>query len=238
MLKIRKIDLISSIYIFCIVAAELMGGKTFDIARIGNFNLSGSVAIFLLPITFAINDIIIEAKGKARAQSLVRSGIIVVFLLILYSFLAVSLPPTARFATTEATYDTIFRISIRFSFASLAAFATSEFLDVAIFARLRELLGRKNLWLRTNISNIISQFVDTSVFILLAFYTIDKPVAQNALFVFGLILPYWLLKCLMSIIETPLVYIGAKWLKKGDNEDCNGKNSENSRETKDKRTAC
>ncbi len=32
-------------------------------------------------------------------------------------------------------------------------------------------------------------------------------------FLFSLILPYWLLKYSMSIIETPLVYLGVMWLR-------------------------
>lgn len=219
MLKIRKWDLIVSIYIFCVVVAELMGGKTFGLVHIGKLNLSASVAIFLLPITFAINDIIVEVKGKARAQSLVRSSIIIIALIALFSLLAVSLPPTSRFAATEAAYDTIFKISIRFSIASLTAFALAEILDVSIFYRLRQRMGKKNLWLRTNFSNFISQFVDTTTFMILAFYALDKSIGQNLGFIFGLILPYWILKCVMSVIETPFVYLGVSWLRKGNDED-------------------
>ncbi len=219
MLKIRKWDLIVSIYIFCVVAAELMGGKTFGLIHFGNLNLSASVAIFLLPITFAINDIIVEVKGKARAQSLIRSSIIVIALIAIFSLLAVSLPPTSRFASTESAYDTIFKMSTRFSIASLTAFAFAEILDVLIFYRLRQKMGKKNLWLRTNLSNFISQLVDTTTFMILAFYALDKPIGQNLSFIFGLILPYWLLKCVMSILETPFVYLGVSWLKKGNDED-------------------
>ncbi len=219
MLKIRKFDLIAAIYMFCVVASELMGGKTFNLLHIGNFLLSGSVAIFLFPITYAVNDIIVEARGKDRAQSLVRSGIIVIILLILFSVLAVALPPTSRFSPTEAAYESVFKISIRFSLASLFAFAIAEILDVAIFYRLRQKMGKQNLWLRTNLSNFISQFVDTAIFMILAFYALDKPFNQNIVFIMGLVLPYWGLKCAMSIIETPFVYLGVKWLGKGKNED-------------------
>ena len=47
----------------------------------------------------------------------------------------------------------------------------------------------------------------------LAFYALDKGLGNNVSFLFSLILPYWLLKCTMSIIETPLVYAGVRWLK-------------------------
>lgn len=214
MFKMNKFDLIAAMYIFCVVASELMGGKTFNIVHIGGFLLSGSVAIFLFPITFAINDIIVEVKGKERAQSIVRSGIVIIILIILFSLLAVALPSTSRFLPTEAAYESVFKISIRFSIASLLAFVASEVLDVAIFYRLRQKLGKRKLWLRTNLSNFISQLVDTSTFMILAFYAIDKSINQNLIFILGLILPYWGLKCMTSIIETPFVYFGVKWLRK------------------------
>jgi queuosine precursor transporter len=74
-------------------------------------------------------------------------------------------------------------------------------------------MQNKSLWLRNNISNIISQFFDTGIFYIFAFYAIDKSITNNLLFLVGLIIPYWFLKCSMSIIETPLVYAGVKWLK-------------------------
>ena len=89
----------------------------------------------------------------------------------------------------------------------------ADFLDVAIFAKLRKKLGKSKLWLRNNASNFIAQFIDTAVFMVLAFYALDKGFGSNITFLWSLILPYWLLKCFMSIIETPLVYLGVQWLK-------------------------
>ena len=214
MLKIEKFDLLVSLYIFCILISELMGGKTFFITKIGSFPLNASVAIFLLPIVFTINDIIIEVFGKERARSVVRSGLLMVFLMIVFSFLAISLPPSTRFSPRETFYDNIFGTTIRIAFASLTAFALAEFTDIFVFSRIRQKLGKSKLWFRNNVSNIISQFIDTVIFMVLAFYAIDKPFANNFAFLTGLILPYWLLKCFMSVIETPFVYLGVRWLKK------------------------
>jgi uncharacterized integral membrane protein (TIGR00697 family) len=215
MFKINKFDLLVAIYIFCIVASELMGGKTFYLTNFGGYRLNASVAIFLLPIIFTINDIIVEVHGKERARSLIRSSLVVITMLIIFSVIATLLPPSARFAGNEKAYDTIFAISIRFSLASLTAFALAEFCDVFIFNKLRERLGKKKLWFRNNASNFIAQFIDTSVFMILAFYTLGKPVSDNLVFILGLILPYWLLKCSMSVFGTPLAYFGVSWLKKG-----------------------
>lgn len=213
MLKIQKLDLLISIYIACIALSELMGAKTFPLANIFGYQLNASVAIFVLPLIFTINDVITEVYGKERTKSVIRSGLLVILLILLFSLLATSLPPSTRFQSSETSYDKIFGLSARIAASSLTAFTIAEFMDVLIFVKLREKIGKKALWLRNNVSNFISQFIDTSIFMFLAFYAFDKSFDTNITFLFSLILPYWLLKCSMSIIETPLVYLGVKWLK-------------------------
>lgn len=212
-LKVQKMDLLVAIYIFCIVTAELMGGKTFPIGEIAGFKLSTSVAVFFVILIYSINDIITEVYGKERTRSVIRSGLLMVVFLIIFASLFTALPPTQRFLPNEAAYDQIFGISIRISIASLIAFVSAEFLDVFIFAKVREKLGKKNLWLRTNASNFISQLVDTVVFMTVAFYALDQSFSSNFVFLAGLILPYWLIKCFISVLETPIVYWGVHWLK-------------------------
>jgi uncharacterized integral membrane protein (TIGR00697 family) len=214
MFKIQKLDFLISFYITCVVLSELMGAKTFPITSIGSFHLNATVVIFVLPLIYAANDIIVEVFGKEKAQSVVRSSLFMIFFLLLFSILATALPPSHRFEQTNTAYNTIFGISIRFSAASLIAFAVSEFMDVSIFARMRQKFGKKNLWLRTNVSNFVSEFFDTALFMTLAFYAFNLPVIANISFIAGLAIPYWLLRCFMSVIETPLVYLGVKWLGK------------------------
>ena len=202
MLRAHKFDLLVSLYIFGVAAAEYMGAKTFPLLNIGG----------------SINDVIVEVEGKERAKSVIRAGLVVVACIFLFSILAIALPPSARFAAQEAAYDDVFSRSARFSLASLIAFAVAEFTDVAIFSKLREKMRGKALWFRNNASNFGAQLLDTVIFMSLAFYSPARGLSENAVFLFGIILPYWLLKCSMSVIETPLVYAGVRWLK--------GKNSE------------
>ena len=211
--KIEKFDLLVSIYIFCIAVAELMGAKTFPLLNVLGYQLNASVAIFVLPLIFTINDVITEVFGKERTRSVIRSGLIVIGLILLVSLLFTYLPPSSRFQPSEKAYDAIFGLSARIAAASLTAFAIAEFLDVIVFVRIREILGKSKLWLRTNASNFIAQFVDTTIFMTLAFYAFDRDFNSNFIFLTSLIVPYWLLKSFMSIIETPFVYLGVKWLK-------------------------
>lgn len=212
--NIEKFDLLVAIYIFCVAIAEMMGAKTFPLFKIFDLQLNASVSVFVVPLIFTINDMITEVYGKERARSVIRSGLIVIFLILVASVLFTLLPPSQRFALHESAFDEIFNKSARIAFASLTAFTIAEFLDVYVFYKIRQAFGKKALWFRTNASNFVSQFLDTVIFMTLAFYALDKPFGDNFVFLTSLIIPWWLIKSSMSVIETPFVYIGVKWLKK------------------------
>lgn len=213
MKTLYKLDLLVAIYIFCVATSELMGAKTFPLVTIGTWTLNQSVSIFTVPLVFTINDMITEVYGKERTRSIIRAGLVIVALIMLFSLLCTNLPASSRFAANEAAYDTIFGLSARFSFASLLAFTLSEFTDVYVFAKLRQKFGTSKLWLRNNVSNFIAQFLDTAIFMFAAFWAFDQTAGSNFSFILSLMIPYWIVKCLMSIIETPFVYLGVKWLK-------------------------
>lgn len=210
---IRKFDFLVALYIFGVMVAELMGAKTFPLFTVGHWHLTASVAVFVLPLLFTVTDVIVEVHGRRRARGVVLCGILMVGLLALFELLAVHLTPSARFAGKEAAYDAIFGASLRIALASLAAFAVSELLDVLVFARLRQLLHGRALWLRNNLSNFVSQLADSAIFLALAFYATGMSMGANVSFLLGLIIPYWLVKCAFSVLETPLVYAGVWWLR-------------------------
>lgn len=212
-MNIQKMDFMVALYIFGVIAAEVFGGKTF---KLGDLSWHASAAIFLVPLLFTIVDVVVEVYGRARARSLVYCGLLTIFLLMCYAALATSLPPTSRYAPTEPAFDKIFHGSIRLSAASLTAFAVSELLDVAIFARLRQKMHGKALWLRNNLTNFIAQFADAAVFLTLAFYAVSGSLTSNISFIWALLLPYWLIRCGLSIIETPLVYAGVWYLRRNN----------------------
>jgi len=202
--RAEKLDLLLAIYIAAMVVSELMGAKTFSF-----FFVNASVAIFTLPITFSINDVIIEVEGKKRAVNFMKSAFMVLIFLALFNLLAIALPSSGRFMPFDEAYNTIFAKSLRMTLASLAAFFLAERMDIWVFSKIRKKLPQDKLWLKSNLSNFIGQFFDTSIFMFLAFFN-----GTNAEFVWSLILPYWVLKMLFSVIETPFTYMGVSWLKK------------------------
>lgn len=213
MFGMRKIDVLVGLYIFGVMVAQIMSAKTFPIMQADWLHLNASVAIFVMPLLFTITDVVNEVFGRKRARSLVRIGLIIVVLQVLAALFFTALPASERFMGSESSYDSVIGTSIRFGLAGIVAFAASEFLDVFVFSKVRQWLGKKKLWLRNNASNFVSQFVDAAVWTTLAFYTFGESVGSNIGFIASIVIPYWLLRCALSVAETPLVYLGVWWLR-------------------------
>jgi uncharacterized integral membrane protein (TIGR00697 family) len=212
-MKIQKFDLIVALYVFGIITAGLMGAKVMPLGHAFGLTFNISVAIFLMPLLYTIIDVVSEIYGRERARSLVWSGLVTLILLVLFSMLATHLPAAARF-TAEPAYQEVFGMSIRFAIASIAAFAFSEMLDILVYNKIKKAMHGKMIWLRNNVSNFLGELVDSIIFMTIAYYGMKSSFGENVVWLIGLILPYWIAKCVMSVIGTPLVYAGIAYLKK------------------------
>ena len=127
---------------------------------------------------------------------------------VIFIFITIKLP-AASFYEFQSEYETIFTAGFRVTIASLLSFFISQNLDVTVFHRLKERHGEKKLWIRNNASTMISQLVDTTIFISIAFY---GTIPFTALL--GLILTQYAFKFVIAILDTPLVYLLVKLCRK------------------------
>ena len=203
--KTEKIQLLLGAYVMLLLLANLLGAKV--ISFIG---LSVSVGIFMVPLSFLITDIISEVEGKEVAARFVKIGLAVLVFTTVFTYIATILPPHERFEF-NSEYVAVFGLSLRFTIASIIAFAFSQLSDVVIFHRLKKKTAGKMLWLRNNISTFISQAIDTTLFIFLAYWGTSPRFTIE--FMFELILTYLGIKIAFAILDTPLVYAGVRWLR-------------------------
>ncbi len=203
-----KTNLLFGIFVGSLIAANLISLK---IANFGIFE--ASVGILLFPILFLITDIIEEVHGQKKVHELIIIGMITLIIVLVATTLAVLLPFADR-SLVKDEYTTIFGTTIRIFIASLTAFILSQFHDAWAFNFWRIKTQGKHLWLRNNLSTTVSQFIDTTIFMFIAFYGLtDK---FTVLYVFSLIVPYWLVKVLFALFDTPFCYLGVRWLKSSD----------------------
>ena len=203
-----KLLTLISVFVGMLVGMNLLGGKIITI-----FGVSASVAVFIVPLAFAITDISTELYGRSFSRKLTFAGMFTLLILMVYSIIFVSLDPNPRFTHDEA-YRTIFGTSLRIMLASITAFGLAQLQDIFIFERIRKATKEKWLWLRTNLSTFASELVDTTVFMFIAFYMVSPKF--DALFIIKLIIPYLLLKIAFAVLITPVVYWGVRWLRRNE----------------------
>jgi len=201
----HKVQILLGVFIAALVAGNLLGTK---IANLWVF--VASVGIFMYPVTFLVTDVVEDVFGKEKVKGFVIAGFLATVLVMLFTVLSVLLPPAARYPSNQAFLE-VFSPSIRIMIASLVAFLLAQYHDIWAFNFWKKKTRGRFLWLRNNLSTIVSQFIDTTLFMFIAFYMATS--AYTADFIFALIVPYYLLKVLVAVCDTPLVYLGVWWLK-------------------------
>jgi hypothetical protein len=191
-----------TVYLTALLAANTLGLKIMPFF----FDSHLSVGVFSFPIVFLMTDVIGEVYGKKVAKYFVLAGFVSTALFIFFSALSMAMPWSADGAWVQQGYDQVFGVSIRIAVASLAAFAIGEYQDVFSFFFFRAKLGSKYFWLRSNLSNLWSQFLDTVIFMVIAF----AGVYENDTLI-SIIITWWLYKFAMGLLFTPLSYAGL-WL--------------------------
>lgn len=202
----KKVLLLMGIFVLSLAAANLLGSKITTI-----FGISVSVGIFAYPFTFVVTDIIEDVMGKRVSKLFLSVGVVALIILFALTALSVWVPPAERFASQAEAYNTTFQQSLRFIFASLIAFGISQLHDIWAFNFWKQRTKSRWLWFRNNLSTIVSQGIDTMIFMYLAFYQLTDKFTAG--YVLQLALTYWAFKVAFAVIDTPLVYAGVRWLK-------------------------
>lgn len=203
--KERKTEILLALFVGSMVLVNTVGSKITTLAGV-----RVSVGIFFMPLLFLITDIVGEVHGKERAKSFVRMSSAILVFMFLMIFLCIKLPANQTWGL-QGEYALIFGSSLRMTFASVIAFIVSQSLDITAFDFWKKQTKGKHLWLRNNLSTMFSQLIDSTFFMFLAFYKISPKFTVP--FILGLILPYWIFKVVFALLDTPLCYLGVKWLK-------------------------
>lgn len=207
-----KLTLLSAIFVAGLLAANLLGSKVTTF-----LGIAVSVGILSYPLTFMVTDVIAEVYGREKAKQVVWAALTAQVLVLILVYVSVIAPPADRYDFNEE-YTTVFSGSIRMIIASIIAFIASQTHDIWAFHFWKKKFAGKYLWLRNNASTIVSQAIDTLLFMFIAFYGITDKFTVG--FILELSVSFWLFKIAFAILDTPFVYLAVKWLRKpGKNDD-------------------
>ena len=193
----RSLFVLSVLYGGMTCTAGLLGVKQ---VAIGPLAVEAGIFAFLLLV--AISSAIAEVHGQKIATTLVRLGFIPLIVSPLLIQLVLALPvDKGMYPPAVTAFPIVVGQSARMMIAGLISYGISQSLNVLIFSRLKGQEGEGRLvWLRGIIASVISQIVDTALFISISFLG-ERPIL-------GLMTGQMITKVTLSIVLMPFLITG------------------------------
>ncbi|HQS96491.1 MAG: hypothetical protein B7Y31_01980 [Novosphingobium sp. 16-62-11] len=174
----RSLFALSLLYGGMCVLAGVLGVK---LASLGTWPLLGDLAVesgifaFLLLVVMA--SAVAELFGQDVANKLVRFGFVPLIVSMILLTVVIRVVPPAPFWTDQDAFARLLGQGARMQFAGLISYGTSQTLNVYLFSRIAGGRG-KMLMLRAWLASMLSQVVDTILFITISFYGQDLPIVS------------------------------------------------------------
>ncbi|WP_188056172.1 queuosine precursor transporter [Sphingosinithalassobacter sp. CS137] len=199
----RSLFVLSIFYGGMVCIAGVLGNKQ---VALGPLAVEAGIFAFLLLVV--VSSAVAELHGRAVANRLVQFGFIPLIVSLLLSLLVYALPPSSEMIEQRPEALTAIQ-GILFStwriwIGGILAYGISQTLNVTIFAALKGSEGSRLLWFRSAVAGVLSQIVDTLVFVFVAFYGLFD--------VTSLLIGQMLAKVVLSALLVPLLIYLVVWI--------------------------
>lgn len=163
---------------------------------LGPLAVEAGIFAFLMLVT--TSSAVAELHGRETANRLVLLGFVPLLMSLLLTGLVLTLPASHDMpADRLSAFNTIMTSTPRIWVGGIIAYGISTLLNVTIFTRMKASEGSRLLWLRAGVASILSQIVDTLLFITISFYG-EFPIGN-------LLLGQMLAKVVLSAVMVPLL---------------------------------
>jgi len=172
-----------------------------------------ALGTILFASIFLCTDILSEYFDKEKAKQNVLIGFFAFLFMTILMLLTLGFKP-AESDWVQESLSNIFTPMTRFFIASMVAYFISQYFDVWLYNWIKKITYNKNLWIRNNLSTIISSLVDNTVFSIFAWIILNPnpETFYNVLMIY--IFGTYLLRIFIAIIDTPFLYLARFFIKK------------------------
>lgn len=186
----RSLFVFSILYGGMVCMAGVLGVKQ---VALGPLAVEAGIFAFLLLVI--ISSAVSELHGQKTATALVRLGFVPLLVSAALIHIVIALPhDPGMYPPAVDAFPIVVGQGSRMMLAGLISYGTSQTLNVFIFSRLVGGEGRL-VWLRGMVASVVSQIVDTLLFITISFYG-ERPIMD-------LMVGQMITKVLLSIILMP-----------------------------------
>ena len=217
----RYLDFITAMFVTVLVVSNIASSaKIVDWGiNIFGINMAFDAGTLLFPVIYIFGDILTEVYGYKQSRRVIWIGFFCLGLSSLVFWIVSLLPGeiTWQHYAGQDAYDAILggMSSGGIVLASLVGYWTGEFSNSFVLAKMKVITSGRWLWTRTISSTLVGEFVDSTVFILVASLFSVFP---WSLFT-TLVMTNYLFKCSVEALMTPITYLAVNSLKKRENVD-------------------
>lgn len=187
------------------VIANIQVIKTVDI-----FTISATLGNVMFASIYLATDILNDIYGRKIAKRAVWLGFSSTIVMIIVMQMSLHFIP-ADIDTSQAALDTIFNLVPRIALGSIIAYIIGQHLDVFIFSLIKRTFNSdKTFILRAYGSTIISNILDTALFVTIAFLG-TMPLGS----VFEVFITTYVLKMVSTVFNVPFGYWAKSLYRKG-----------------------
>lgn len=195
--KYNKPDLLIGLYVTFVLVSQILAAKV-SAFNLGFMTFYGPSGVLVFSITYLLTDIVNEKFGRRETQKMILIAFISQIAMLFFFWLGTSFPP-APFWNLQSSWEQIFGIVPRITFASWVAFLVSENFDAFMYQFFKKLTKGKHLWTRNVFSSIPSLLFDSLIFIPLAFF--------GTMPLLPLIIGQTAVKWIVGLINVPFMYL-------------------------------
>lgn len=199
--------------ITAIFTATLLVANTLDVKIFSFFGLDLPAGIIIFPLAYLADDMLTEVYGFAVSRRVIWSGLAALAIMV-GGYEIARILPGASFWHDQTAFDTTLAQVPRIVLASVIAYFFGEFANSFVVAKLKVWMSGRFMAVRFVASTVVGQFVDTSLFVLIAF---TGTFAPNELL--QVVISAWLVKSGWEFIALPFTVPFVRWLKRAENED-------------------
>lgn len=194
-------------WLFLAIAINLLFTSIFGAKLITLFGFVVSVTGITYSAIFIGTDILTEHHGKRAGYQSIWLGFFALLMLLGIGQLFLLFEPFEFALVPSEAMDEIFGSIVRLVIASFIAYLIAQHFDVWFYHKIHEMTGERLLWLRNNLSTIVSQALDSVLFFTIAFYGTLPNDKLIELTIAG-----YLMKLAVAVLDTPFIYF-SYWIK-------------------------
>ncbi len=221
------------LYVYNALAIVFANIQVLKLTIFNSFSEPVALGTVLFTTTFFVNDLLTEHYGPKTAKKSIALNFWIQILMVIWVLLTLGHPVVPAISNSieatglvksEFTYliDSdlnhqammqLFTPSFRLLISSLIAFWCSQWIDVLIFSKLRNVTQGRFLWLRQNVSMLMAGFLDTLIFSVLAWrWLSDSPVSWFELFA-TFIISAQIIRVILNVAATPIMYLSYRYVR-------------------------